>query len=300
LFSKLKTKMNNIRAIDMLLIDEIFDMGGGYVLNFSDRTFAQFFAEELNIDIDAPIYARNGTSKAKRLRCFLQTVDKPTVVRALNTLWEYREAIRQRAGAADKVENSHGRLLALINRLQGNTANPASSAPSNSPAPAFDRPTLFQLKNDLLALSTLPAQAAGYAFEKWLTRFFNAYGLAAQEPFKLRGEQIDGSFQFGHETYLVEAKWQGKPTGVGELHTFHGKIEQKAAWTRGLFVSNCGFTEDGLVAFGRGKRVICMDGLDLFDALDREIPLNQVLERKIRRAAETGLAFIRVRDLFPR
>jgi hypothetical protein len=27
-------------------------MGGGYVLNFSDRTFAQFFAEELNIDID--------------------------------------------------------------------------------------------------------------------------------------------------------------------------------------------------------------------------------------------------------
>src|SRR3546814_14552421 len=71
------------------------DMGGGYVLNFSDRTFAQFFAEELNIDIDDPVYARNGGSKAKRLRCFLQTVDKATVVRSLNSLWEYRSEERR-------------------------------------------------------------------------------------------------------------------------------------------------------------------------------------------------------------
>jgi hypothetical protein len=53
-------------------------LGSGYVLNFSDRTFVQNFAEELNIDIDNLIYARNGSSKAKRLRCFLQTVDKQT------------------------------------------------------------------------------------------------------------------------------------------------------------------------------------------------------------------------------
>lgn len=64
-------------------------------------------------------------------------------------------------------------------------------------------------------------------------------------------------------------------------------------------MSNSGFSDDGLVAFGRGKRVICMDGLDLYDLLDREIPLNQVLERKVRRAAETGTPFLRVRDLFP-
>ena len=64
-------------------------------------------------------------------------------------------------------------------------------------------------------------------------------------------------------------------------------------------MSNSGFSEDGLVAFGRGKRVICMDGLDLYEMLDREIPLNQVLERKVRRAAETGMPFLRVRDLFP-
>lgn len=84
--------MSNIRSIDMMFLDDAFEMGGGYVLNFSDRSFAQFFAEELNIDIDNPVYAHNGTSKAKRLRCFLQSVDKATVVRTLNALWEYREA----------------------------------------------------------------------------------------------------------------------------------------------------------------------------------------------------------------
>lgn len=34
--------MPNIRSIDMMVLNDIFDMGGGYVLNFSDRTFAQF------------------------------------------------------------------------------------------------------------------------------------------------------------------------------------------------------------------------------------------------------------------
>eukprot|EP01034_Spumella_vulgaris_P014336 gene14336-18299_t len=95
-----------------------------------------------------------------------------------------------------------------------------------------------------------------------------------------------------------KAKWHGQPIGVAELHTFHGKIEQKAAWTRGLFVSNSGFTDDGLVAFGRGNRVICMDGLALYEMLERDLPLTHVLELKIRRAAETGSAFVRVRDLF--
>ncbi|WP_232440920.1 restriction endonuclease [Burkholderia ubonensis] len=147
-------------------------------------------------------------------------------------------------------------------------------------------------------MSALPPHPRGYAFEAWLKEAFDCFGLEAREPFRHRGEQIDGSFVLQGETYLVEAKWQSEQTGAADLHAFHGKVDQKAAWARGLFVSNSGFTADGLAAFGRGKRVICMDGLDLFDALDRQLPLNHVLERKVRRAAESGLPFERVRDLF--
>ncbi len=39
------------KPIDMLLVDDLFAMGSGYVLNFSDRTFAEFFAHELNIEL---------------------------------------------------------------------------------------------------------------------------------------------------------------------------------------------------------------------------------------------------------
>lgn len=282
----------------MLLLDDIFDMGGGYVLNFSDRTFAHFFFQDLNIDIDDPVYARLGGSKAKRLRCFFQTVDSQTVVRTLKALWEYREALRQQSGQVEKVENAYGRLLAMINRLEaGSSITPSAG---QSPISVSDRPKIAQLKMELVSLANLSPHPRGYGFEKFLKQLFDFYGLAAQEPFRLRGEQIDGSFQFANDTYLVEAKWQGQAVGVAELHTFHGKIEQKAAWTRGLFVSNSGFSEDGLVAFGKGKRVICMDGYDLYETLDREIPLNHVIDRKVRRAAETGAPFVRVRDLFPK
>jgi hypothetical protein len=281
----------------MLFLDDLFEMGGGWVLNFSDRTMSAFFSDELGCNIDDPKYAVNGGSKGKRLRCFLQTVDIPTVVRTLKALWEYREAVRARDKKPDALEDAEGRLLVLINRLEG---KPEASKPAAQPsAPAFDRSRLIQLKGELLALHQLAPQARGYAFEKLLANIFNVYGLEARDAFRLRGEQIDGSFLLSHETYLLEAKWQGEQTGVADLHTFQGKIDQKAAWTRGLFISNSGFTEDGLSAFGRGKSVICMDGLDLHDTMHREIPLDQVLERKVRWAAETGSPFVRVRDLFP-
>jgi len=126
---------------------------------------------------------------------------------------------------------------------------------------------------------------------------FNSFGLNARGTFRLVGEQIDGSFELNGQTYLVEAKWQNQQTAVKDLHGFHGKIGEKAAWTRGLFVSYIGFSEDGLEAFGRAKNIICMDGFDLSETLRRELPLDVVLERKVRHAAETGQAFARVRDL---
>lgn len=286
---------SHIRSVDMLLIDELFDMGAGYVLDFSDRTFAIFFAEELNIDIDDPAYAFDGRSKAKRLRRFLRTVDKPLLIRTLQALWEYREAVRQRRGQSEAVPNAEGRFLGLINKLAGQAVSAQSA---HQPTPANDRPKFQLLKAELLQISTLAPHARGYAFEAFLKKLFDAFGLSAREPFSLHGEQIDGSFQLEGQTYLMEAKWQAQKIGVAELHTFHGKVEQKAAWTRGLFVSDSGFTDEGLAAFGRGKRVICMDGLDIFDCLERELPLSHVLSVKARHMAETGQAFARVRELF--
>ena len=85
------TSPRHIRTMDMPVIDNVFGMGDGYVLNFSNHTFSQFFAEELGVDIDQPHWSVNGSSKAKRLRTYLRQADRETALRTLLALWEYRE-----------------------------------------------------------------------------------------------------------------------------------------------------------------------------------------------------------------
>ncbi len=88
------------------------------------------------------------------------------------------------------------------------------------------------------------------------------------------------------------------PVGAGELHILHGKINEKAAWARGVFISYYGFTDVGLEAFGRKKSLVCISGKDIHDALEKQVPFADVIDRKVRAAAETGLVFVPVSDLF--
>jgi len=53
------------------IVERYFDMASGYVLHYTNRTFAEFF-ETYNIDIYDEVYEYKGTSKANRLRCFFE------------------------------------------------------------------------------------------------------------------------------------------------------------------------------------------------------------------------------------
>lgn len=156
-----------------------------------------------------------------------------------------------------------------------------------------------ELEQRLMTTSMLPAKERGFDFEKFLTELFAAYDLAPRGAFRLRGEQIDGSFKLHNDVYLVEAKWMSGPVGVADLLTFSGKVSGKAEWSRGLFISESGFTQEGLDAFGQGRRtnIICMNGLDLYEVVHNRISLVRVLEEKLRRAGETNKAFVSYRDL---
>lgn len=280
--------MSSLRSIDLSLIDEIFRGGErGYVLDFSNRTFGDFFARELEVDIDAPEYAVDGISKGKRLRCFLGQVDDGTAARTLSSLWEHREAMR-RSGEADPQPRAAQQIAALIAKLQGNGATPPTNV---IPAPALDMIDFARLSDRLVAIRDLQPHERGYEFERYLTELFNLFGLRAREPFAIRGEQIDGSFELADEIYLVEAKWLNRKVGAAELHTFQGKISQKASWTRGLFVSFGGFSDEGLHAFGRGASLIALEGRDIFDALNAGIGMDRLIRAKVRYAAEHGAVF---------
>ncbi|PAK93960.1 hypothetical protein B8X02_03920 [Stenotrophomonas rhizophila] len=288
--------MVNIKASEMRTIDRVFQMESGYVLDFSDRTIAEFFLDELNIDFNDPKFAANGSSKAKRLRTFLQAVDKGTAARTLRELLQYRRSIYSARGRKDDLPNADGMILEVIATLEGKSARQPDSGVA--PPPAHVPVPVELLKSQLIALHDLPPQRRGYAFEAFLIDLFKAYSLQPNSPFRLVGEQVDGSFKFDGEFYLLEAKWQAPPTPASDLRNFHGKVVDKAAWARGLFISNSGFTSEGLHAFGRAKSIVCMDGLDLWTMLDKRIPLPEVLDRKLRHAAERGEVYCSVSELF--
>lgn len=154
-------------------------------------------------------------------------------------------------------------------------------------------------KQQLLELDQLEPRQRGFAFERFLQDLFEAHGLAARHSFRLTGEQIDGSFELNSDIYLLEAKWQSKPTGQDELLIFREKCKSKSTWTRGLFVSHSGFSPDGIAAFARGRatNIIGMTGQDLYFILSDEIPLIEAITKKVRQAAETGEFYVSVSQL---
>lgn len=175
-----------------------------------------------------------------------------------------------------------------------------SSEPSKKGEPSSaNQKTIESLKNDLISLTSLEAHKRGFALEKFLNELFAAYNLEPRSSFRIVGEQIDGSFQIGTDVYLVEAKWHNKQMDQSELLVFHGKVEGKAKWSRGLYVSYSGFTPDGLTAYSRGRptNIIGMDSQDLFYILNGEMSLVEAINRKARRAAETGEFFVSVYTL---
>jgi len=201
----------------------------------------------------------------------------------------------ERAGQQETIPDVNRKMAALVQSIGGTwdhhaeTAAPATGAPLAKMSPE----TIAALASQFIALLKVEPHKRGYDFEKFLKDLFNAHGMEARDPFRIRGEQIDGSFQLDGATYLLEAKWQNPPVDAADLRAFHGKVEDKAAWSRGLIISYSGFSEDGLFAFGR----ICMDGLDIYEALSRSIPLDKVLIEKARHAASRGPIFKRVSEM---
>lgn len=291
------TTDKKLKSLDIRLIDDLFDMGGGYVLDFSNRTFSEFFHDELGVNIDDPKYDVEGTSKAKRLRYYLRTVSAYEIVKALLALWEYRETIRRRSGEKEKYQDHKMEFFHLIERLGGKAPESTESKSIKTEKTKLDDEKAKNLFNKLINLNLLEPHPRGYAFEIFLKELFDVNGLSGRSSFRLKGEQIDGSFELLSETYLLEAKWQNKPVDAANLRSFNGKVEDKARWSRGLFVSYSGFSEDGLIAYGKGKSLVCMDGFDLSEMLQKKLSLTEVLSKKVRRAAETGQPFVPIREL---
>lgn len=149
-----------------------------------------------------------------------------------------------------------------------------------------------KLFDDFVELCKLSesAQKRGYELEKLLVSLFDYFEIEVYKSFKLKGEQIDGSFKFDGQNYTFEAKWQDKNSAINSLYVFAMKIETNNLYPRGVFLSLGGYSDEAIEIITKNKKpnLILFDALDLIAVLEERISLSELLHHKIRYAQSKG------------
>lgn len=176
---------------------------------------------------------------------------------------------------------------------------PAAETPAAHKANVNKGPALSRLLAEFMTLHGMTdRRQAGLGLEGLLNGLFEVFNLAPEKPFRVEGEQIDGSFVLDHEVYLLEAKWTTERIDQKELYAFRGKIEGKSSYTHGLFVSMAGFTGPAQAAITQGKtpNFVMMDGAHLFRVVQGQHDLDELLRKLARHLAERGEPYLPVQD----
>lgn len=116
--------MSSLKIHEKVVFERLLDRGG-YVLDFTDKTFAEFFREH-HINIEEQKYRFNGDSKMKRLRAFWEIEPDPVVGRILEALIQYAREV------SEVVEDEQSKALKIIDRLIGRKTSHIKSGAENN------------------------------------------------------------------------------------------------------------------------------------------------------------------------
>lgn len=185
--------MSDLTPLEKRKFERFLGMETGYVLDFTNRTFAEFVSHSSGCDIYDSRYEYGSGSKANRLRAFWQKEENGVVGKLMRDMLDYSEA----TGALHETCR-----LIIARLLQGtptSQAQPASQHDGQSAQQQRRRSQqLQQLKDDFFQLAAdHDRNRAGLALETLLNRLFEIFDLQPRQPFRVVGEQIDGSFQTG-------------------------------------------------------------------------------------------------------
>ena len=279
--------MAKLDFIEKDLIDNLLN-SGGYVLNFTNKTFQSFVYEKIQVDV----YSKyNNLSKGKMLYAILDDFDDVTVGKLLLELLRY---MQYKDMVNDDNRDKFKKCAEIGNRLIGKTVhiktfsnkNTSESSPITS---VIDFVKYLKELQELTDKSETP-QERGFAFEKYLKSLFDVFSLQPRGSFRTTGEQIDGSFILKDECYLLEAKWTSKPIDKGDLVIFNEKVSSRSGFTRGLFISFSNFSNEAITSFASGRtiNIILMTVQELAIVLSKQQNLETILWKKVRALAEEG------------
>jgi len=275
--------MNKLDFIEKRKISQLLN-DGGYVLDFTNATYQQFIVEKTSSDL----YEKYGMSKGKNLEAIVSNESDTTVGKLLLELLRYMQTF---GFVNDNNRVLFNECVEIGNKLIGrkNIQPISETIKTEIPKPSFDFSKHLSELTSLSSSEDTP-QARGYAFEKYLNALFTANGLEPRSAFRITGEQIDGSFVLKDEVYLLEAKWTSKKIDKADLVIFKDKVSTKSPFTRGLFISYSGYTDEALHTFSKGTQIniILMTVQELAISMERRMPLVEAIWKKFRALAEEG------------
>lgn len=124
--------MSTLTFREKRLLEGILGMETGYVLDFSNRTFAEFFSDVVDRNIYSQKYDYASGSKANRLRRFWEVEDDETVAEVLEEL----------VALAEEEEDASPRRLQkawkIVERLRGPSDTPAVAPVRRTPEPVHE------------------------------------------------------------------------------------------------------------------------------------------------------------------
>ncbi|MEE1220859.1 MAG: restriction endonuclease [Bacteroidales bacterium] len=277
--------MAKLLFIEKQLIETVFGMSGGYVLDFSNREFEEFMKDVVPYNI----YQRYpGMSKAKMLRKFIEDETDVYVGKMIILLINYMKS----------SSKDYGVSIADINKLYELGKNKLRKRPktnNESNIKIEDNSTINyeMLKKQLLDIEKLDSQQKkGYAFERYLTVLMNEFSLEPKASYRTEHDQIDGSFMLNGNTILIEAKYRNTPIDKDALILFSSKIERKSPFTRGVFITFSKLSDQAIHFFeDKSSRFIVITVDELFLLCEREQSLKDLLVKKFRYLDETGCIY---------
>jgi len=122
----------DIRFTDQVVIERYLGMSGGYVLDFGDRTFGAFVSATVGIEINCEKYYTRGTSKANRVRSFLEQESPHLVAKLLEGFVEYKSQV------LNIVDSDTTKVLDIANGLRSAHGIDLDKLVPNAPGKEFD------------------------------------------------------------------------------------------------------------------------------------------------------------------
>ena len=218
-------------------------MGSGYVLDYSDATFDEFFRRH-RVNIHGPKYRTYGTSKAKKLRSFWEQETDVMLGRVLSEMLESYEALRDLN--SEEVDDT------VLTKSRGIVARLLGRPPIATPEKRVE--SFLRQEFALPNIQHLPVeQAIVPIIERRLAEAQKALGVGAYlSVVVLCGSILEG---------VLLGKAQKEPAVFNKSSaspkTDEGKVKRFYEWSLAQFIdvaSDVGVLKPDVQKFGHGLR----------------------------------------------